>query len=143
MYKEKYLKYKTKYLELKNQVGGFKIDVTIVDDFSFSYDDDINNGIFKLSILDSNNNEVEVSRSINKSIQIIVKLKNDTDFKFNLNFKNKNININQSSTVLMSYATYKDIVLPLISKSINIVSKYIPTNYHDFETKSLKNYILY
>ena len=35
MYKEKYLKYKTKYITLKNQLGGFTIKNYVVDGFKF------------------------------------------------------------------------------------------------------------
>jgi hypothetical protein len=131
MYKEKYLKYKTKYITLKNQLGGGFIDEDKVDEFRFTYNDI--NGTF--SIVDDKNNEVYVDFITNN---ITVKLENNTkNFNFNFNLDNKNIN--PSSMVPMSNATHKDIIETLISKSINIVSEYIPTNYPDFEKESLKN----
>ena len=63
MYKEKYLKYKTKYLELKNQLGGFHIEeeeIQISDKtFKFRYYDD-NYDTFGLRVDDQSSNRIAV-----------------------------------------------------------------------------------
>jgi len=128
MYKEKYLKYKTKYITLKNQVGGgFKFDVTKVDDFIFSYDDIT--GIFEIS--DNNNNKVKV---IIEKNMIIINLNNKNAIIFRCEHKYQRVDLmvgqKFESVDLMSIpniinSTDKNIVNKLIIKSIDIVNNII------------------
>ena len=129
MYKEKYLKYKTKYITLKNQLGGGFIEEDNVDDFRFTYNDE--NGTF--SIVDDKQNEVYVDFITEN---ITVKLNNNTNI---ITFKSDNESIKSSLPNIIKMATDRNIVKALISKSINIVLKYIPANYPDFEKESLEN----
>jgi hypothetical protein len=127
MYKEKYLKYKTKYLELKNQLDG--ISNTIQEGGSWSW---LWSTQDKPNINISNNSEykeLRIEDTINNIILSIkynvgeISVKNskskfmNTIYKFNLN-SNDNPNLNIKGTTWLSESD--NTVKPIYKKFIQI-----------------------
>jgi len=115
MYKEKYLKYKTKYLDLKSQLGGDKNPLKQNSQYSFI------NWEF-----DSNKNNLIISYEYNKLVyRLSIHFKklrftifgNEVEFKYGTKDKLKTVNLANKSFKLPYIAYY---ILYTLIKSISI-----------------------
>jgi hypothetical protein len=123
MYKEKYLKYKTKYLDLKSQIGG-------------SFDEFLNStnsmeNVFRTATEQSisNFNTLFDINKLNSLIELFINLKDDikTDY-----FKSLNVELSYNPTRMhyikapMILLFYKRLLSEMLSKQIiNIDNSYI------------------